>query len=123
MRRLLSWHGGTGDNAVVEEDGKLYLQPTGTTAAALKKCQLSHLPEEEHKKKYVKEGKISVCKTTVALADLYNAVTVIGGISRIKKVKSHFRPLMYVYTTLYPPLLMQQRPLSSCRENMSMITL
>ena len=76
------------DDGVVEKDGKIYLRSSGTSAAALKRCQQSNLADVEHNKKYVKEGKIVVCKTTVALHKLYNAVASVGGFEEIKQVGS-----------------------------------
>lgn len=78
---------GEDSSELVQVDGKSYLNPTGTTPAALKKCQLSLLPVEEHKKKYVKEGKITVCKTIVSLSNLYNGIVAAGGIKEVKEVR------------------------------------
>ena len=73
---------------VVNVDGKWLLDGGVTTSEGVKMCQVSNLPETHHKKKWVREGLIHFCKTTVALHDLHNAVHNAGGIAVVSRTLS-----------------------------------
>ena len=79
---------GAESSGTIEKDGKVYLDPVQTTATALRRCQEEHLPDEEHSKKYVRKGSVSMCKTAVLLHQMYNAVAAAGGLKELK-VRNH----------------------------------
>ncbi|EIE18510.1 hypothetical protein COCSUDRAFT_57683 [Coccomyxa subellipsoidea C-169] len=63
---------------VVKVDGQWLLDGEGTTQGGIKQCQVSLLPQAEHNKMYVRDGTITLCRTTIALHDLHNAAHAAG---------------------------------------------